>query len=49
MNGQKPSIVDGGFTDRVLSLALSKVGSEDLTLCDLPVYRAEITRNDQQP
>ena len=47
MNGQKSFVVDGGFADRVLVLARSGEGPEDLTLFDLPPDRAGITRNDQ--
>ena len=47
MNGQKSFVVDGGFADRVLVLARSGEGPEDLTLFDLPADRAGITRNDQ--
>ena len=47
LNGQKSFVVDGGFADRVLVLARSGEGPEDLTLFDLPADRAGITRNDQ--
>ena len=47
LNGQKFFVVDGGFADRVLVLARSGEGPEDLTLFDLPADRAGITRNDQ--
>lgn len=47
LNGQKSFVVDGGFADRVLVLARSGEGPEDLTLFDLPTDRAGITRNDQ--
>ena len=39
--------MDGGFADRVLVLARSGEGPEDLTLFDLPADRSGITRNDQ--
>lgn len=47
LNGQKSFVVDGGFADRVLVLARSGEGPEDLTLFDLPADRAGIIRNDQ--
>ena len=47
LNGQKCFVVDGGFADRVLVLARSGEGPEDLTLFDLPADQAGITRNDQ--
>ena len=47
LNGQKCFVVDGGFADRVLVLARSGEGPEDLTLFDLPADYAGITRNDQ--
>ena len=47
LNGQKCFVVDGGFADRVLVLARSGEGPEDLTLFDLPAGHAGITRNDQ--
>jgi alkylation response protein AidB-like acyl-CoA dehydrogenase len=47
LNGQKCFVVDGGFADRVLVLARSGEGPEDLTLFDLPADHAGITRNDQ--